>query len=137
MARPEQKDGQDGYGVRYPDGYQSWSPKATFEAAYLPMGEDNDGSRITPQMVAAFITGPQSIERMGNHAVVHVGLRNGFSLIEESACVDAKNYDESIGVELAMKKAENRVWHLLGFLLASARNGLLPRLVSGDSAKAA
>jgi hypothetical protein len=29
-----QKDGSDGYTVIYPDGYESWSPKATFEIAY-------------------------------------------------------------------------------------------------------
>lgn len=28
----------DGYLVIYPDGYESWSPKTVFEAAYLPMG---------------------------------------------------------------------------------------------------
>jgi len=28
------KDGQPGYGVKYEDGYTSWSPKAAFEAAY-------------------------------------------------------------------------------------------------------
>jgi hypothetical protein len=28
------KDGQPGYGVKYEDGYTSWSPKDTFEAAY-------------------------------------------------------------------------------------------------------
>lgn len=28
------KDGADGYRVIYPDGYESWSPKATFETAY-------------------------------------------------------------------------------------------------------
>lgn len=28
------RDGQDGYAVIYPDGYESWSPKATFETAY-------------------------------------------------------------------------------------------------------
>lgn len=33
-AWPEQRDGQDGYAVKYADGYVSWSPKATFEAAY-------------------------------------------------------------------------------------------------------
>ncbi len=27
----------DGYLVEYPDGYQSWSPKDVFEAAYRPM----------------------------------------------------------------------------------------------------
>lgn len=49
MARPEQKDGQDGYAVRYPDGYQPWSPKATFEATYLPVG---DGIHVTPSKTA-------------------------------------------------------------------------------------
>lgn len=33
-AEPEKKDGQEGYKVKYPDGYESWSPKATFEKAY-------------------------------------------------------------------------------------------------------
>ncbi len=32
------KPARDGYGVKYADGYTSWSPKDTFEAAYLPLG---------------------------------------------------------------------------------------------------
>ena len=28
---------EDGYRVRYADGYVSWSPKDTFERAYLPL----------------------------------------------------------------------------------------------------
>lgn len=32
------KDGEPGYGITYPDGYSSWSPKKTFEEAYLAMG---------------------------------------------------------------------------------------------------
>lgn len=31
---------QEGYAVKYPDGYMSWSPKATFEAAYIPVHSD-------------------------------------------------------------------------------------------------
>lgn len=27
-----------GYAIKYPDGYVSWSPKAVFEEAYLPIG---------------------------------------------------------------------------------------------------
>ena len=27
-------NGTEGYGVEYPDGYISWSPKSTFEEAY-------------------------------------------------------------------------------------------------------
>lgn len=30
----QQKDGKDGYGVIYADGYTSWSPKDVFEEAY-------------------------------------------------------------------------------------------------------
>lgn len=33
-AYPQKKDGVDGYAVIYPDGYESWSPKTTFEIAY-------------------------------------------------------------------------------------------------------
>ena len=34
QAEPAQKDWKDGYKVVYPDGYESWSPKDTFEEAY-------------------------------------------------------------------------------------------------------
>jgi hypothetical protein len=33
-ACPQQKDGVDGYRVRYSNGYVSWSPKEAFEEAY-------------------------------------------------------------------------------------------------------
>ena len=34
----QSKDGAEGYAVKYPDGYISWSPKGVFEGAYLPLG---------------------------------------------------------------------------------------------------
>ncbi len=36
-AWPEIKNDQEGYAVVYKDGYRSWSPKHTFEAAYQPV----------------------------------------------------------------------------------------------------
>ena len=33
QAEPHEKDGKPGYTVIYPDGYSSWCPKETFEAA--------------------------------------------------------------------------------------------------------
>ena len=33
----EQRDGKDGYGVRYEDGHKSWIPKDVFEKAYQPV----------------------------------------------------------------------------------------------------
>lgn len=119
------KGGEAGYTVWYPDGYMSWSPKSTFEAAYLPQG--HDASRISQQMVDDFIDSFEST-RMGNHTVVLVKLRNGFSLIEESACVDPANYDQALGEKYALEKAKKHVWHLLGFLLATARNGIAPEI---------
>jgi hypothetical protein len=34
------KSGEPGYRVVYPTGYESWSPKAVFEAAYREIGAD-------------------------------------------------------------------------------------------------
>lgn len=34
VAWAAEKDGQPGYGVKYADGYTSWSPKAAFEESY-------------------------------------------------------------------------------------------------------
>jgi len=39
-AEPAEKDGKAGYRVMYPDGYVSWSPRATFEAAYREISKD-------------------------------------------------------------------------------------------------
>lgn len=33
-AEPQEKMGQEGYVVVYPNGYVSWSPKVVFEEAY-------------------------------------------------------------------------------------------------------
>ena len=51
-------------------------------------------------------------------------LRNGFELVEASSCVSPENYDEKLGREICMKKIKDRVWHLLGFLLQTAVNGV-------------
>lgn len=120
-AYEQDKDGNPGYAVKYSDGYTSWSPRDVFEAAYLPQG--HDATRVSTQMVDDFIVGHEST-RMGNHTVVLVKLRNGFTFVEESACVDPANYDQAIGEKYALEKAKKHVWHVLGFLLATARNGI-------------
>lgn len=121
VAWEAETDAGHGYSVKYPDGYISWSPKETFEEAYLPQGQDP--TRVTAEMVEDFIVGHEST-RLGNHAVVLVKLRNGFTLIEESACVDPANYDQALGEKYALEKAKKHVWKLLGFLLSAARNGV-------------
>ena len=56
---PEDVSVEEGYRVKYPDGYESWSPKDAFEQAYLPMTVNpdlrTDAPSISQQMVDDFI----------------------------------------------------------------------------------
>lgn len=121
----EEKDGKSGYAVKYADGYISWSPKDVFEAAYLPMGEKNDGSKITQEMVDGFVLRTTASKMGEKNTVVCAVLRNGFEIVESSSCVDVKNFSMDIGVKICMERIKNKVWHLLGFMLQQARSGLV------------
>lgn len=56
----------------------------------------------------------------GKVCVVVAQLPNGFTITADSACVDPENYDGAIGVGIAMKKIENKLWELEGFLLQNS-----------------
>lgn len=47
-AEPKESGAQKGYRVVYEDGYESWSPKDVFEAAYVEM---RDVSSLEPHQV--------------------------------------------------------------------------------------
>lgn len=132
MTRPRRSPNfpsvEDGYRVRYADGYVSWSPKDTFERAYLPL-ETNKELRaskpsISQEMVDNFILETWTQTAGEKTTIVRAMLRNGFELVEASSCVSPENYDEKLGREICMKKIKDRVWHLLGFLLQTAVNGV-------------
>ena len=130
-AWEDHKDHLQGYGVKYSDGYISWSPKDVFEKAYLPMGVSNDGSKITEDMVDNFIAKTSVLSLGKKTTVVIATLANGFEMIESSSCADPANYDEALGAQLAKERIKRRVWDLLGFLLQTARYGLKGRLIDG------
>lgn len=117
-----------GYRVRYPDGYESWSPQDVFEAAYLPVtvNEDlrTDAPSISQQMVDDFIRETEVITMGDKTTVVRAILRNGFEIVESSACVSPENYDEALGAGICMEHIKNKVWMLLGFLLQTAVHGV-------------
>ena len=56
--RPELRPGEyeDGYKVRYPDGYESWSPKDVFEDAYRPTTGMNFGLALEAAKKGSKIT---------------------------------------------------------------------------------
>jgi hypothetical protein len=118
---------QDGYQVKYPDGYISWSPKEVFEAAYLKVVNNvalKSGVSISQEMVNNFIK-DVDVQTLGEKTtLVRVTLINGFELVEASSCVDPANYDENLGKKCCMEKIKDKIWYLLGFLLQTAVNGI-------------
>lgn len=119
---------EEGYKVRYPDGYESFSPKAVFERAYLPLAVNDrlrtDAPSVSAEMVERFIDRHETMTMGGKTTVVRAVLKNGFTIVEASSCVSAENYDEKLGEEICMKRIRNKVWELLGFLLQTAVGGV-------------
>lgn len=125
---PEDTDVEVGYRVRYPDGYESWSPRDVFEAAYMPVLNNpqlkTDAPSVSQQMVDDFILETWTTTLGDKTTVVRAMLRNGFEIVESSACVSAENYDETMGHAICMDKIKDKVWFLLGFLLQTAVHGV-------------
>lgn len=120
---------EEGYKVRYQDGYESFSPKDVFERFYLELTVNPElrtkKPSISQKMVDDFIVAKE-VSTLGDKVtVVRATLRNGFELVESSACVSPENYDEKLGAEICMEKVKDKVWFLLGFLLQTGVNGLL------------
>lgn len=124
---------EEGYKVRYADGYESFSPKAVFERAYLPLEVNGrlrtDAPSISAGMVERFIDHHETMTMGGKTTVVRAVLKNGFEIVESSSCVSAENYDEKMGENICMKKIRDKIWMLLGFLLQTAVGG-----VNGEAA---
>lgn len=120
---------EEGYKVRYQDGYESFCPKDVFERFYLELTVNPElrtkKPSISQKMVDDFIVAKE-VSTLGDKVtVVRATLRNGFELVESSACVSPENYDEKLGAEICMEKIKDKVWFLLGFLLQTGVNGLL------------
>lgn len=124
---PEGEDQSvEGYLVKYPDGYTSWSPKDQFESAYFVLEGDitKPSPTITLGDVQRFITGTSLTKVTDKAATGVVGTLSGFDIYETSACVCPENYDEDIARSICEKRATDKVWGHLGFLLQWALNGI-------------
>ena len=44
-------------------------------------------------------------------------LKNGFTVIGESACVSPSNFDAELGRKISRENARNKIWMLEGYLL--------------------
>lgn len=113
-----------GYEVTYPDGYKSWTPKDVADAAYYPLSENNDGTKILKEDVENFITDVEVITIGEKTTVVNAHILTGFDTVRHSSCVDPKNYSEELGKQYAMEEVVNSLWSHLGFVLQWAKYGL-------------
>lgn len=110
-----------GYIVRYPDGYISWSPKGVFESAYMPL---NDDGNLSEDVVKDFFCPKETFQGDEKTTLVGFEAKTGFKIWEASSCVNPEHYDEQVGIEMCTKRANGKMWELLGFVLQWARNGL-------------
>lgn len=122
-GRPEVANDRMGYLVKYPDGYESWSPVGEFEKAYLPLASDE--GKITLEDVrsmSAVVTADSLPD--GKTTLVKRELVTGFVQYETSSCVDPKNYDPVLGADIAIKRMDTPLWFAMGFVLQWAKYGL-------------
>jgi len=75
---------------------------------------------VTQEQVDACIVEKEikTVELVGKkHTIVAVKLKNGFTCIETSTCVDPSNYDENVGTQVCLERIKNKIWLLEGYLL--------------------
>lgn len=74
--------------------------------------------RLSPQLIDAAILQAQYHVFEGSCLTVCcLTLRNGFTVIGESACVSPENFNRLKGEEIAYTKAREKIWPLEGYLL--------------------
>ena len=54
--------------------------------------------------------------------IISVKLKNGFVIVESSACVDPKNFDIEIGREICCNRIKDKIWELEGYNLQTSTN---------------
>jgi len=74
--------------------------------------------RLTPGDIDHTVVGCQYHVFPGTTVTVAcLQLRNGFTVIGESACADPANFNEDMGRKIAYDNARNKIWQLEGYLL--------------------
>lgn len=119
----EEKNGKEGYGIKYPDGYISWCPKEAFEKYYFKISRND---KLCEEDIDNFINrGKINVEQRNDKStLVEVLLPNGWIDWEVSSCINPDNYDTELGKKYALENIKHRVWKSLGFVLQWAYKGL-------------
>lgn len=83
------------------------------------MSSEQKAPRVTPEQVGGSIVGETyTVLPNGRTTVCQLTLYNGFTVEGQSACVSDENFNAEIGNKIARQNAVEKIWPLLGFLLA-------------------
>lgn len=81
--------------------------------------------RVTPQRIEDVQADVQyHVFPSTTVTVCCITLKNGFTVVGESACASPENFDADLGRKIALKNAQDKIWALEGYALRE-------RLVSG------
>jgi len=75
--------------------------------------------RVTPELLdAAIISEEYYTFNDSKTTICILELKNNYKVDGSSFCVSPENFDEEIGKDIAKQNARDKLWPLLGFLLA-------------------
>lgn len=74
--------------------------------------------RIPPEHVNQVIAESEEAvwEPFPGITIVAWNLPNGFTISDQSGCIDPSMYDREVGINIARKHLEDKVWELEGYL---------------------
>lgn len=73
--------------------------------------------RVTPADVENEIAAEQFIRATGCLTICVLTLKNGFTVVGDSACASPENFNAELGQKIARNDATQKIWPLLGFRL--------------------
>lgn len=74
--------------------------------------------RLTPKHIdGVMVAGSYHVFPGTTTTVCCLTLKNGFTVVGESACASPENFDEELGRKIAYKNAREKIWQLEGYLL--------------------
>jgi hypothetical protein len=122
FAVPEERDGCPGYRFTpWWSVHTGWMEAYAFETTHLALGAD--ATRITRREAEEFIRSYTTTVE-GSTVIVCATLQNGFRIVESAGVVESHNFSRARMEKLALEKIKNKTRELLGFLLATALNGV-------------
>ena len=82
--------------------------------------------RITPDLIDATIVSEQyHVFANTTFTACLLTLKNGYTVLGESACASPENFNAEIGRKIARENARNKIWQLEGYLLREKLSGKL------------